>query len=140
MVDEDARELVADGALHERGRHGGVDAAGQPAQHPLVADRGPDGGDLLLDDVGHRPGGLGAGDLVEEVLEHGLAVLGVEHLGVELHAGHAPAEVLEGGHRGPGRPGGHRKPSGAADTESPWLIHTDCSLGQAVEERGVAGR
>ena len=26
--------------------------AGQPAQHPLVADRGADRGDLLVDDVG----------------------------------------------------------------------------------------
>ena len=87
VVDEHAGEVVADGALHQRGGHRGVDAAGQPAQHPLVADRGLDGGDLLLDDVGHRPGGLEPGDVEQEVLEHPLAVLGVEHLRVELHPG-----------------------------------------------------
>ena len=64
-----------------------------------------DGGDLLVDDVRRRPGGLGAGDVVEEVLEHGLAVLGVEHLGVELHAGHAPA-------RGPRRRPPRHRPTG----------------------------
>ena len=31
VVDEHAGELVADGALHERGGHGGVDAAGEAA-------------------------------------------------------------------------------------------------------------
>jgi hypothetical protein len=38
VVDEHAGELVADGALDERGRHGRVDTAGQAADHALVAD------------------------------------------------------------------------------------------------------
>ena len=38
VVDEDAGELVADRPLHERRRDRGVDAAGQPADDPLVAD------------------------------------------------------------------------------------------------------
>ena len=92
--------------------------AGQPAQHPLVADGGADRGDLLVDDVGHRPRGLGAGDLVEEVLEHRLPVLGVEHLRVELHAGHAAAEVLEGRHLGAGGSRRHREALGRAPTRS----------------------
>ena len=49
-VDEHARELVADRLVHERGGDRGVDAAGQPADHPLVADLGADLGDRLLDD------------------------------------------------------------------------------------------
>ena len=64
------------------------------------------------------------------MLEHGLPVLGVQHLRVELHPGHAPAQVLEGGHRGAGRAADTSNPSGAADTESPWLIHTDCWSGR----------
>ena len=39
-VDEHARELVADRLVHERGGDRGVDAARQPADHPLVADLG----------------------------------------------------------------------------------------------------
>ena len=37
VVDEHAREAVADGPLHEGGGHRRVDPAGEPAQHPLVA-------------------------------------------------------------------------------------------------------
>ena len=55
--------------------------------------------DLLLDDVDHRPGRPAAGDVVEEVLEHLLAVLGVQHLGVPLHAGEPAVDVLERGDR-----------------------------------------
>ena len=131
VVDEHAGEAVADGPLHERGGHGRVDAAGQPAEHPLVAHRGLDGGDLLLDDVGHRPGGLEAGDVVEEVLEHRLAVLGVEHLRVELHPGQTGgSRSSNAATAAPAERAVTVKPSGAADTESPWLIHTDGSAGR----------
>ena len=41
-----------------------------------------------------------AGDVVEEVLEHLLAVLGVQHLGVPLDAGEPAVDVLERGDRG----------------------------------------
>ena len=58
-------------------------------------------------------------------LQHLLAVRGVQHLGVVLHAGEPAGPVLE---RGDGRArarGGHRRsPSGASVTASPWLIHT----------------
>ena len=90
VVDEDAGQLVADRPLHERRGHCRVDAAGQPADHALVADLRADPLDLLLDDVDHRPGRPAAGDVVEEVLEHLLAVRGVQHLGVELHPGQTP--------------------------------------------------
>ena len=89
VVDEDAGEVVADGPVHERRGDGRVDAAGQPADDELVADLRADRLDLLVDDVGRRPRRLDAGDVVEEVLEHRLAVLAVQHLGVELHAGEA---------------------------------------------------
>ena len=36
VVDEDAGQPVADGALHDRRRHRGVDAAGQAADRPPV--------------------------------------------------------------------------------------------------------
>ena len=134
VVDEDAGEPVADGALHERGGDRGVDAAGQRRRSP-----GPSPTcsrialDLLLDDVDHRPGRAAAGDLVQEVLEHLLAVLGVQHLGVPLHAGQPRLDVLERRDRG------HRRstastvnPSGAAVTESPWDIHTVCSAGRSA--------
>ena len=69
--------------------------------------------DLLVDDVDHRPGRAAAGDVEEEVLEHLLAVLGVQHLGVPLDAGQAAVGVLERrDRRDPGR-GQHVEPAGA---------------------------
>jgi hypothetical protein len=85
VVDEHAGELVADRLVHERGGDRGVDAAGEPADHPLVADLLADRSTCssMMLPSSSRPA---AGDVVEEVLEHLLAVLGVQHLGVELHA------------------------------------------------------
>ena len=54
----------------------------------------------------HRPRGPAAAGLVEEVLEHLLAVRRVHDLGVELHAVEAPARVLE---RGDGHVGGRAR-------------------------------
>ena len=48
MVDEDAGELVADGAVDERGGDRRVDAPGQPADDLLVADLS-DGGRAVRD-------------------------------------------------------------------------------------------
>ena len=73
-VDEHARELRADRLVHERGGHGRVDAAGQAADDPSAADLGAHRVDLLLDDRAHRPRRRAAARVVEEVLEHRLAV------------------------------------------------------------------
>ena len=54
-VDVDARQLVADRPVHERRGDRRVDAAGQRADRPAVADLGADAGDLLVDDRRHRP-------------------------------------------------------------------------------------
>ena len=45
MVDEHARELVADRAVHERGGDRGVDTTREPAEHVTVADVRADVGD-----------------------------------------------------------------------------------------------
>ena len=108
-VDEDARELVADGLVHEGGGHRRVDAARQPAQHPLLAHLGPDLLHLGLDDRRHGPGGGAPAHVVEEVLEHLLAPGRVGHLGVELDAVDAPLGVLQGGHRHHVGAGGDRE-------------------------------
>ena len=86
VVDEDADELVADRLVHDRGRDGRVDAAGEAADHARRADLLADAGDLLGDDVAAVPVGGDAGGAVQEVLEHGLAERRVLDLGVPLHA------------------------------------------------------
>ena len=70
MVDEDAGELIADGAVHERGRDGRVDAAGEPADDPArlpTCSRGPLGG--LVDEGLHGPRAGAAADALDEVRE-----------------------------------------------------------------------
>ena len=81
------------------------------------------------------PGRPEAGDVVQEVPQHRLAVLGVQHLGVELDAGEAAVDVLERRDRGAGRRGGHGEPVGAAVTASPWLIQHLLRGRQAVQQR-----
>ena len=141
VVDEDAGQPVADRALHERPRRPPSRrrrrARRSRAVSPICSRIALD---LLLDDVDHRPGRPAAGDVEQEVLEHLLAVLGVQHLGVPLHAGETRG-------RRPRRPrpgvaaveASTSKPAGAAATESPWLIHTRCSAGHAGEQRAGVG-
>ena len=55
VVDEHARELVADRLVDEQRRDGRVDAAGEAADDALGADLRADPLDLLLDHGGGRP-------------------------------------------------------------------------------------
>ena len=84
VVDEDARELVADRAVHEQRGDRRVDAAGQAADDLAVADLGADARDLLLDDRRRRPRHVAAADVAQEVREDVLPVGRVDDLGVEL--------------------------------------------------------
>ncbi len=69
VVHEHAGELVADGAVHERGHDGGVDAAGEREDHLAVTHLLADRRDLLVDDVVHGPVALEAADAKQEVLQ-----------------------------------------------------------------------
>ncbi len=53
-------------------------------------------------------------DVVEEALEQVATALGVDHLGVELHAVDGPFGMVEGGHRSVGAGGGGHEPLGHA--------------------------
>ncbi len=125
-VHEHAGELGPDGLVDQRGGHGRVDPARQRADHPGAAHLGPDGGHLLLDDRGHRPGGPGPGQVVQELADHLLAVRRVGHLGVVLDAPDAALGRLQGGDgraRGGGRghePLGH--PGDAVEVAHPHRL------------------
>src|SRR4051812_12388871 len=110
VVDEDAGQLIADGALHERGGHRRVDPAGQAADHAGVAHLRAYPFDLLVDDAAGGPVGLDAGAAYEEVDEHLLPERRVPHLGVPLQAEQPAVAVLERRDWRAGRPGDHREP------------------------------
>ena len=69
VVDEDAGELVADGAVDESGRDGGVDAAGEGADDAAVAHLLPYARHAFLDEVARRPEPAAVADVVQEVLD-----------------------------------------------------------------------
>jgi hypothetical protein len=100
VVDEDAGQLVADGPLDERRCDGGVNAAGQPADDPPVADlarmRSTWSSTMLtIVQVGRQPAPSS-----RKRLSTSWPVLAVQHLRVELHAVQPAVDVLEGGDRG----------------------------------------
>ena len=85
VVDEDAGELVADGLVDQHRGDGGIDAAGQAADHPAGADLGADARDRLLAEGLHGPVAPAAGDVAHEVADQLRALRRVHHLRMELH-------------------------------------------------------
>ena len=107
MVDEHACQPVADGSLHQRGGHRGVDPTGQAADRPPVADLVAHLLDERVGDVGRGPCRVDTGEFVKKPTEHLLSVRGVHHLGVILHARQLPGPVLERRHGRAGADGDH---------------------------------
>ena len=107
VVDEDAGQLVPDRLVDEHRRDRGVDAAGEAADHPALADLGLDLLDLLGDHRLRRPLLLAAGDVAQEAGEDLGPVGRVDDLGVELDPVEAAVGQLAGGDRR-ARAGGQR--------------------------------
>ena len=74
VVDEDAGELVADRLVDQHRRDRRIDAAGEAADHPALADPGADRLARLGAERGHRPVALQARDLVDEIADQPRAV------------------------------------------------------------------
>ena len=123
VVDEDAGQLVADGFVDERGGDGGVDAAGERADDAPGPDFRADAGDGVGDEVAGVPIAATAADLVEEVIQDGGAVLGVDDFGVELDADDA-AVVADGGDRRRRRKRGRGSRAVSSVMTSPCDIQT----------------
>ena len=99
VVDEDAGQLLADRLVDEQRRDRGVDAAGEPADHPALAHLRLDPRHLLGDHRLRRPLLLAAGDVAQEAGEDLGPVGGVDDLGVELDPVEAAVGRLAGGDR-----------------------------------------
>ena len=142
VVDEDAGELVADGAVDQRRGHGRVDAAAESAQTtPRLADPRADAAHLALDEVLHRPVGLARGRRGRGSSRRiSRAARRVHDLGMELHAEAAPRRDRANAATGElALCASARQPGGSASTRSPWLIHTGvtASAVEAGEEIAV---
>ena len=143
-VDEHTGELVADGPVHEGGRHGRVDPARQGAQHAGVGDLGPHRLDRGLDDVGVGPQRDGP-----RTRRRGSAraAPGPARCGPPRD-GTAPRRCgvrasLSAATGASGVEALATKPAGTSVMESAWLIHTSAGPwgGQSANsgERGAAG-
>ena len=84
MIDEDAGELVADGAMDQRRRHARIDAAGQAQDHIVGANLRADFFHCFGNVVGHVPLRLAAANFMHEAAQDGLALAGVRHFRMEL--------------------------------------------------------
>ena len=140
VVDEDARELVADRAVQQRGDHARVDAAGQAADDLGVADLLADRLDGVVDDVDHRPQRRDAREVVQEAADDVLTVLGVRDLGVELRRVELALVVLHRRDAGGGGARGDREARGRG-AHAVAVAHPDLrGLGQPVEQRAATAR
>ena len=83
MVNKDTGQLVANGLVDEHGGDGRINAAGQTADHPPVADLLADGGNGLILVGGHGPVAVEACKF-HKILVERLAMRGVMHFRVKL--------------------------------------------------------
>ena len=86
VIDEHAGELVADRFMDQHRGDGGIDAAGEAADHLALADLRADLFDRLLAEGAHGPVAGEAGDLADEIADQFCAVGRVHHFGVEHQA------------------------------------------------------
>ena len=110
MIDEDAGELVADRLVDQHRRDRGIDAAGQPADHLAAANLRADRLDGALAVGGHRPASGTAADIQREAGQQCAALLGMNDLGMELHAIEPPVVIRHGGERRACRGRHHTEP------------------------------
>src|SRR5688572_27257131 len=83
-VDEDAGELIANRAVHERRGDRGIDTARQAADHARLSHLLRDLRHLVIDERAGGPRWLGAAHLEEKVRDHFAAARRVRHFGVKL--------------------------------------------------------
>ncbi len=84
VVHEHAGELIAHRALDQRGRHRRIYATTQPADDARVADLLPDRALGVCDQVRRSPVGTASANIQYEVVQQGLSLGRVLHLGVKL--------------------------------------------------------
>ena len=86
VVHEDARELVADGAVDKGGRDRRVDTTGQCADDVTCADAGPNAFCRFLDEGSSVPCGIAVTHAIQEVAEDLATARCVHDLRMELDA------------------------------------------------------
>ena len=100
VVDQDARDLRADGLGQQGGDDRAIDPAGKTADHSALAHAIADGLDRLAGEVADLPRARALADRLEEVAQDLLAQRRVRDLGMELQAVDRQRAMLHRGDRG----------------------------------------
>ena len=146
VVDEDAGELVADGAMDQRGRDAGIDAATETEDRFVAAHLRTDGRHRLGDVVAHDPVAAAAADVAHKAAQQRWPLHGVRHFGVELQRVEGTRLVGHAGNRA-AVGAGHQLEAGRQLGDLVAVAHPDVeqavALGRAVvldaiEQPGVA--
>ena len=99
VIHENAGQLLADRLGQHSCQDRGIHAAGQSAQHLAVSDLFPQGLDVVLHERVHLPVARAAADVVHEVVQHLLALGGVQNFRMELDGIQALLCIFRSGHR-----------------------------------------
>src|SRR5213594_2876486 len=86
IVDEDAGQPLAGGAMHQKGRNGGVNASAQTADDPGLPDAFRDRANRRFDEGSHGPVSPATANAGEEVFQDRRPVIRVDNLGMKLDA------------------------------------------------------
>ena len=104
VVDEDAHQAIADGAVYERRHHAAVHAAGKAADDPIGrSNLLANGRDGRLDNVVNSPIAPASADVIEEIADDLRALRRMRDLRVELDAEDRPRPVPNGSNGAVGR-------------------------------------
>src|SRR5262249_25694185 len=95
VIDENARELIADSFMEQGRRNARVDAAAQAENDLLSANLRLDVFDRLLDVVAHRPVLAAAADIVDKIGQDLAPVWRVRYFRVELQAEHPCVQIFD---------------------------------------------
>lgn len=133
VIDEDAGELIADGAVDERGSDRGIHATREAKDDFFIADLSTDFFDGFGNVVGHDPVGGRAADVTHKALQDLVSKGGVRDFGVELHAVEATLFVGKGGNRATGG-GGHALEAGWQFGDFVAVAHPDLQLAVGIAQ------
>ena len=86
VVNEDACKIRANGTVEQRGAHGRVNTAAESEDYAVVTELFLKFPYRRFNERGRAPFLLAAADINDKVLQEQLALLRMEHLGVELHS------------------------------------------------------
>ena len=103
VIDKDTGQLLADRLVDQHRRHRGIHPARQAADHLAVSHLRADRLDRTGAVRGHRPASRTAADPQRKTRQQRAAILGMDHLGMELHAVIAALVIRHGSK---GRAGG----------------------------------